>query len=107
MGAPFQENEEFFTKLWLYLAYGLGVGAGVAAKLAVMARTKDINFKDIVINSTIAFATAFAVYQFLKLQGALQYALPASVFCGRFADDIFRILFDALKEWLKVLIKKI
>ena len=97
-----------FEKMIFYLLYCLGVSAGVAAKLAVMARSRNINFKDVAINTTIAFSAAFGAFFIMKRIPGIDtnIKLFVSVFLGRFADDIWAIAWDGFKTLLKSWAKK-
>lgn len=82
--------------------YIAGVAIGVAAKLAIMHRTKNITWKDVVINSAIALATAYGMYHFLIYIGKPEVATPISVICGRYSDDILNLAFKWLKKAAKM-----
>ena len=85
------------------LIYALGVAAGVGAKLAVMHRKKPIVLKDIIINAVVAFAAAFAVYSWLIYIGHKDLAMPFSVICGRYGDDILRYMLYISKKIVKTI----
>jgi len=91
------EEDKFWIKISIYV---LGTVLGVASKLAVMHRTKSITFKDVMINTVIAFSAAWVVYAGLVSTGMEEYATLASVLCGRFADDILQIVW----KWFKTII---
>jgi hypothetical protein len=82
--------------------YILGVVVGVAAKLAIMHRTKNITWKDVTINSAIALATAYGMYHFLIYIGRPEVATPISVICGRYSDDILNLAFRWFKRAAKM-----
>jgi ethanolamine transporter EutH len=94
------EEDKFWLKISIYI---LGTVLGVASKLAVMHRTKSINLKDVIINTIVAFSAAWVVYAALVATGRESYATLASVLCGRFADDIFQIVW----KWFKTMIGQV
>ena len=93
------EEESIYIKIAIYIA---GTAIGVGAKLADMYRTKNITFKDVFINSTIAFAAAWGAFAGLQYTGHTELATMVSVLCGRFADDVLQVLWRQVKTFLKI-----
>jgi hypothetical protein len=92
------EDQDFITKIALYV---LGTILGIGAKLASMHRVKPVTIKDVIINSSVAFAAAYLVYALLVETGHTHLATISSVLCGRFADDVLSLAWKALKSFLK------
>ena len=95
-------NHEQDGSLIKIIIYAVGVLAGVGAKLAMMHRKKPINMRDVIVNSVIAFASAFFVYSLLVYTGNTQLATVSSVICGRFAEDVLRFGFLTTKKMLRI-----
>ena len=90
---PNNEETTFLTKILIYI---LGVALGVGAKLAVMHKEKSITWKDVLVNSIVAFAAAYLTWQVLYTAGYPQMANVVSVICGRFADDTLKFAWKML-----------
>jgi len=86
---PNNEETTFLTKLIVYI---VGVTLGVGAKLAIMHKEKSITWKDVIVNSVVAFAAAYLTWQVLYTAGYPQMANVCSVICGRFADDTLKFV---------------
>lgn len=96
------DNPEEQSVIIKIIIYCVGVTAGVAAKLATMHRTKPINLKDILVNTTVAFAASFFVYSVLDYWGYTKMAIMLSVICGRFADDMLKAGFSTVLKIVKI-----
>lgn len=97
-GIPTPEDQDFITKIALYI---VGTILGIGAKLASMHRVKPVTIKDVIINSTVAFAAAYLVYALLVYTGHTSLATISSVICGRFADDVLQLAWKAFKTLIK------
>lgn len=82
--------------------YIFGVVVGVSAKLAVMHRIKNLTWKDVMINSVIALAAAYFMYNVLIYYGYEKMATPISVICGRYSDDVLNLALKWFKKVLKM-----
>ncbi len=95
-GTP--EEQTFWTKVITYI---VGVIFGVGARLAIMHKEKNITRKDILVNTSLAFATAYFVWMALHYYGRGDMANVCAVLCGRFGDDILRAGYRFISEKIK------
>lgn len=92
-----QETKATLIKLALYL---LGVGIGLAAKLATIHKEKTLTMKEAILQTMIALATAYIVWAIFWYQGKPEYAIVCAVLCGRFGDAILIMSWKLFKKWM-------
>lgn len=94
-----QEHHEDFKELIYKLAFFFpGVILGLAAKLSRINKAGKLTLKELILQTCIAFSTAWAAYFILEYLGANEkLCAAASVLCGRFGDEIMLFLWKYAK----------
>ena len=79
--------------------YAGGTLLGLASQIAEMHKHQKVTVKDVIISSTIALSTAFCLYWMLKEMGVGENLRNgAAVLCGRFADDVLKLLWRTFRK---------
>ena len=96
------DSTGFFTKLAVYCG---GVLLGLGARLAIIHKEKNLTMKEVLSQSTVAFASAYLTWAILQTYAHPEMANVCAVIVGRFGDSIlmmaYRAIRTAAKEFLK------
>lgn len=94
---------QFVFKVGGYL---LGVLIGLSAKLAQKHKENKLTWSEGILQSSLAFAAAWACWHWLEYLDQESLKLPVSVFVGRFGDNILLIIWDFLKKFFRQLLSE-
>lgn len=94
-----ESPEEAKASIVKVIVFGIGVTIGLASKLATINRERTLTMKEVIFQTSIAFAVAFLVWYLLQYYHKPELANICAVLCGRFADSILLIIWKAFKKW--------
>lgn len=90
-------NDWSFIKIFIYLA---AVILGLASKLATINRKGMLTMREVIFQTSVAFASAFIVGAIFYYHGQYQTAIILAVVIGRFGDSILIAAGKTLQNWL-------
>lgn len=98
MPADNEETQSLALKLAVYIG---GVLLGLAAKLAVKNKEKNLTKAEIIMHSLVAFAAAYFTWSLLDYWHMKEISTPASVIVGRFGDNILMAAWKMIQTAIK------
>ena len=96
-GPPSEETSEILKYLIMLGSIFLGLGARIAG----VWREKKMDFKTIAIETMIAIPAGMLVYEILKYTGHERMAPIAGIVTGKFAQDVFSLIWKIVKSFIK------
>ena len=96
-----ETNNETQNVIIKALVYILGVSIGLASKLALINRQRDLKMREVISHTAVAFASAWIVWNgldYYHVNGNICQA--AAVIVGRFGDAILMAIWELVKKWV-------
>jgi hypothetical protein len=96
-GPPSEEASEIVKYLLMLGSILLGLGARIAG----VWREKKMDFKTVAIETMIAIPAGMLVYEILKYTGHEKAAPICGIITGKFAQDVFSLIWRIIKSFIK------
>ena len=98
MGAPPPEENWEFAK---YITMLGSIILGLMARIATVWKERKLTAKVIIIEALIAVPAGMLVFEILRVTGHERFAQICGIITGKFAQDIFVMLWKIIKQLIK------